>query len=181
MAFLEQMRASEPSAAERRRRTWIFIPYDRVNDGIGPLAKLDPQDAGIILIESHAKGRNRPYHKKKVLVVLSNMRHFALEQQARGVAVIYRNGPESYGEQLRNLQRDLQLPSIQLAIPAERELLKDLQQWQSQDLELSFSPDDAWLSTDADWTAVFGDEPAVSPGDRTGRGQRQLLMERFYR
>ena len=181
MPFLEQMRIAEPSAAERKRRTWVFVPYDRLNDRIGPLGKLLPQDAGLILIESHAKGRNRPYHKKKVLVVLSNMRHFALEQQRRGVAVVYRNGPASYGEQLLSIQQELDLPPIHLATPAERELRKDLELWQGKGLQLDVCTDDAWLSTEADWTAVFGDEPAVAPGDKTGRGQRQFLMERFYR
>ncbi|GAA3764720.1 cryptochrome/photolyase family protein [Terriglobus aquaticus] len=180
MPFLEQMRAAEPDAAERKRRTWVFVPYDRINDRIGPLAKLAPAEAGLILIESHAKGRNRPYHKKKVLVVLSNMRHFALEQQARGVAVIYRNGPPSYGEQLLELQRELGLPSIHLAEPAERELRKDLETWQAKGLDLTIGPDDAWLSTAEDWSAVFGDEPASAP-QVGGRGQRQFLMERFYR
>lgn len=181
MPFLDQMRAAEPTPAERKRRTWVFVPYDRLNDRIGPLATLAPENAGLILIESHAKGRNRPYHKKKVLVVLSNMRHFALEQQGRGVSVVYRNGPASYGEQLLSIQRELELPSIHLAVPAERELRKDLERWQVEGLALSFATDDAWLSTEADWTAVFGDEPATAPSDKTGRGQRQFLMERFYR
>ena len=143
MPFLDRMRAAEPGAAERRRRTWVFVPYDRLNDAIGPLGRLSASEAGVILIESHAKGRNRPYHKKKVLVVLSNMRHFALEQQARGVAVVYRNGPASYGEQLLALQRELDLPGIHLAVPAERELRKDLEQWQANGLQLTITADDA--------------------------------------
>ena len=173
MAFLDDMRAAWPTVEQARGRTWVFVPYDRLNDRIGPLATLKPGDAGLILIESHAKGRNRPYHKKKVLVVLSNMRHFALEQQARGVMVAYRNAPESYGEQLLAVQQELGLPAIRTAVPAERELRKDLEAAVALGLQLEFSEDDAWLSTPEDWAAVFGSGKAA-------RG-RQYLMEKFYR
>lgn len=165
MAFLEDMRGVWPTAEQARGRQWVFVPYDRVNDRIGPLAKLPPQDAGLILIESHAKGRNRPYHKKKVLVVLSNMRHFALEQQARGVLVAYRNAPESYGEQLLAVQRELGISVIQTTEPAERELRKDLNAAIASGLTLEFVEDDAWVSTAGDWQAVFG---AKTPGAAAG-------------
>ena len=180
MTFLEQMRAAAPSQEAARERRWVFVPYDRLNDRCGPLSRLRPEEAGVILIESHAKGRNRPYHKKKVLVVLSNMRHFAIEQQRRGVAVIYRNAPESYGEQLLGLQREFSLPSIQLATPAERELRQDLAAGERNGLRLEYSTDDAWLSTEEDWTQVFGKE-ARADGKGGSRNGRQYLMERFYR
>ncbi len=174
MAFLEDMRDAWPTLEQARGRQWVFVPYDRLNDRIGPLAELKPNDAGLILIESHAKGRNRPYHKKKVLVVLSNMRHFALEQQARGVLVAYRNAPESYGEQLLAVQRELEISVIQTTEPAERELRKDLDIAVAAGLKLQFVEDNAWISTVEDWRAVFG---AKTPG----RSGRQYLMETFYR
>ena len=173
MGFLDKMRAAWPTPEQAARRQWVFVPYDRLNDRIGPQSGLVPERAGLILIESHAKGRNRPYHKKKVLVVLSNMRHFALEQQARGVLVAYRNAPESYGDQLLAVQAELDLPSIATTEPAERELRKDLDAAVAKGLRLTVVPDDAWLSTAADWAAVFGSGKAV-------RG-RQYLMEKFYR
>ena len=182
MSFLQQMLASAPSITAAQERQWVFVPYDRLNDRCGPLARLKPEQAGIILIESHAKGRNRPYHKKKVLVVLSNMRHFALEQQERGVAVIYRNAPESYGEQLLGIQRELKLPAIQLAVPAERELRHDLADAETLGLKLTYTLDDAWLSTAEDWEHVFGKERTAKSGGQAGhRTGRQYLMERFYR
>src|SRR6187402_202041 len=107
MGFLDSMRERYPTAEEARSRPWVFVPYDRLNDSIGPLAS--HTDAGIILVESHAKGRSRPYHHKKVLLVLSNMRHFALEQAERGRCVLYLNALESYGEQLLAAQRQFEL------------------------------------------------------------------------
>ncbi len=163
------MRERYPTAAEAKSRPWVFVPYDRLNTAVGPLAS-DP-DAGIILIESHAKGRARPYHRKKVVLVLSNMRHFTLEQLEENRAVLYLNGPESYGEQLRLAQAQFGLGTILSTLPAERELRKDLERGQSVGLNLEFHLDTAWLSTKDDFQNVFG---------KPGKG-RQYLMERFYR
>ncbi|SEB37915.1 cryptochrome/photolyase family protein [Terriglobus roseus] len=170
MSFLEAMRQRYPTVGEARDRSWVFVPYDRLNDRIGPLAT--DSNAGIILVESHAKGRARPYHHKKVLLVLSNMRHFALEQIERGRSVLYLNSPESYGEQLRAAQQRFQLGSILYTRPAERELRKDLERGCAAGLQLEEHEDTAWLSKPDDWQAAFG--------KGTSRG-RQFLMERFYR
>lgn len=181
MSFLEQMRTAAPSKQNAALRQWIFVPYDRLNDSIGPLGTVLPHDAGIILIESHAKGRNRPYHKKKVLVVLSNMRHFAMEQIERGVAVLYRNAPESYGEQLLQIQNEFALPTISVAIPAEREMRQDLAEAETNGLKLRYVEDDAWVSTEEDWRSVFGSLPGDRNAEKEERSGRQYLMERFYR
>ena len=167
--FLAAMRDRYPTAAEAAARRWVFVPYDRLHDGIGALST-EP-NAGIILVESHQKGRARPYHKKKVVLLLSNQRHFALEQIERGRSVLYLNAPESYGEQLQSVQQRFKLGGLLTNRPAERELRKDLDQAQRAGLTLEFRPDTAWLSSEGDWQHVFG---------KPSRG-RQYLMERFYR
>ncbi len=167
--YLRNMRERYPSALEAQSRRWIYVAYDRLNDGIGPLAS-EP-DAGIVLIESHAKGRARPYHRKKVVLLLSNQRHFALEQLECGRQVLFLNAPETYGEQLLSAQQRFELGTLLTARPAERELRKDLEHGQSNGLHLEFRPDTAWLSTTGDFVNVFGNR---------SRG-RQFLMERFYR
>ncbi|MBX3246278.1 MAG: cryptochrome/photolyase family protein [Myxococcales bacterium] len=50
----------------------------------------DPGDGTVVLIESEAKGAALPWHAKKLVLVLSAMRHFAAELEAAGydVAVI---------------------------------------------------------------------------------------------
>lgn len=167
--FLQEMYARHPSATEAHSRPWVFLPYDRQNDRLGIVA--GNKDAGLLLVESHAKGRARPYHRKKVMLVLSSQRHFALEQVALGRPVIYLNAPESFGEQLRAAQVQFGIRTIVTSPPAERELRHDLRDSEKQGLRLDYQTDTAWLSTEADWTAVFG---------KPTRG-RQYLMERFYR
>ena len=102
--FEEQVAAFAPTAAEIKARRWVYVPYDRYTDRTGPLAEWKAEEAGIVIVESTAKALRRPYHKKKLVVLISNMRHFALEQGVRGVKVIYHFSPESHGTALRKLQ-----------------------------------------------------------------------------
>lgn len=87
-------------------RRWVYVPYDQLHDGIGPLSRIPPDELGIVLVESEAKGRRRPYHKQKLALILANQRQFALEQAARGVAVRYLHTAGTYAEALRDVARE---------------------------------------------------------------------------
>ena len=67
-------------------RRWLYVPYDQLSHRLGPLAREAPETLGIVLIESRCQAQRRPYHKQKLALLLANMRHFALEQVARGRA-----------------------------------------------------------------------------------------------
>jgi len=169
--FLKQMRDAVPSSKEIKKRQWAFAPYDRLNDRIAPLSGWKAEETGIVLVESYQKGQSRPYHHKKVLLLLANQRHFALEQQRRGAAVLFLSAQESYGEQLAAAQKKLSLPTIQVATPAEREMRKDLERGEKDGLKLQYVEDTAWVSTAEDWQTVFGKQ----------RDGRQFRMDSFYR
>ncbi len=74
-AFLRELDARGSDPAGRR---WIFVPYDQLSDGIGPLSRLEPNEAGLLLVESPWKASRRPYHKQKLALILANLMHFAL-------------------------------------------------------------------------------------------------------
>jgi len=42
-----------------------------------------------VFVENPGKAAWRPYHKQKLGLIFSNMRHFALEQAQHGIAVRY--------------------------------------------------------------------------------------------
>lgn len=185
MSFLEQVRTLEPSAEQAHERQWIYVPYDRLNDQVGPLSQIAPQDAVVVLMESRAKGTRRPYHKKKLTLVLSSMRHFALEQGARGCRVVYGASPTSFSDGLLDLQQRWNFPELQVNQPAERELRVELEEAvATRGLRLRVLPDTAWLSTTQDFEAVFGKPLAIrppKPGTQPSSAPRQYLMDRFYR
>ena len=174
-SFATQIATFQPAASDIRNRRWVYIPYDRFTDRTGPLSSAepgqDPQNTGIVIVESTAKGLRRPYHKKKLVVLISNMRHFALEQAASGVKVLYHWSPESHGTALLRLQQARKLPVLTVMTPAERELRLDLATAQAQGLHLDLVPDTTWASTSADFLATYG---AYKHG-------KQYVMDRFYR
>jgi deoxyribodipyrimidine photolyase-related protein len=115
---------SERLTGASDRRTWLFVPYDQLSADIGPLSRLDPNEVGIVVVENPEKADRRPYHKQKLALVLANMRHFALEQAERGVAVrhVVRKAP--YAATLEELAREL--GPLTLMTPAERDLRVDV-------------------------------------------------------
>jgi deoxyribodipyrimidine photolyase-related protein len=170
-AFEKQIKVAAPSAADIKRRRWSYIPYDRLTDRTGPLADQPPSDSGIVIVESSARALRRPYHKKKLVVLISNMRHFALEQQAKGVSVLYRFSPVTHGQALLELQREYHLPPLLCMTPAERELRVDLATAQQSGLALDFVQDSTWTSTSQDFLDTYG---SFKPG-------KSYVMDRFYR
>ena len=174
--FADQIAPYAPTPADIRTRRWIYIPYDRYTDRTGPLTEQPAEQTGIVIVESTAKALRRPYHKKKLIVLISNMRHFALEQAARGVKVLYHFSPLSHGQALAALQRERKLPTLICMTPAERELRLDLHQAQQggaqQDgLQMDFVEDTTWASQPRDFLKVYG---PYKPG-------KSYVMDRFYR
>ena len=104
----------------------LYIPYDQLSAAMGPLSRLQPDETTIIMLETRHKGTRRQYHKQKLAILLSNNRHFALEQANRGIQVIYRCGKDDYGTMLSTIQQEFSIPVIQVMRPAERELRKEL-------------------------------------------------------
>ncbi|MBL9027094.1 MAG: cryptochrome/photolyase family protein [Myxococcales bacterium] len=106
-----------------KSRRWLFVPYDQLSDEIGPLSREDPKELGIVVVECPEKAARRPYHKQKLALVLTNLRHFAIEQAARGVAVRHVVGV-SYAAALEGLTAEL--GPLRVMRPAERELRVEL-------------------------------------------------------
>ena len=171
--FFPQIVKALPSTSDTQDRRWIYVPYDRLTDRTGPLLDTNPTQCGIVMVESLEKGMRRPYHKKKLALLLSNERHFALEQAARGVKVIYVFTGESFGDGLLQAQENYRIKQITLMRPAERELRLDLDQARKRGLRLEEVEDSTWLTRDVDFDQVFGLKQGTRP--------QNFLMDRFYR
>ncbi len=160
--FRRELARRNPPPGERR---WIFVPYDQLSDGIGPLAAGPPEALGVVLVETAAKARRRPYHRQKLALVLANLRHFALEQAARGVAVRHVAADGSYAEALRPLAAEL--GPLAVMEPAERELREDLAPL-VEDGAVQVVPHEGWLTTEEQ----FG---------RSAKNGPPWRMDAFYR
>lgn len=102
----------------------MFVPYDQLSDEMGPLSRTDPRELGIVLVESPWKAERRPYHRQKLALVLANLRQFALEQAARGVAVNHVVTVGPYAPALAQVAKEV--GPLVVMEPAERELREDL-------------------------------------------------------
>lgn len=174
--FFQQIAKYAPTKAQAKQRRWIYVPYDRLHEGVGPLAETKPADAIVVMMESRAKGDRRPYHKKKLTLVVSAMRHFALEQAERGCKVVYGASATSFADGLLELQQQWQWSELVVNRPAERELRVELDDAIARGLRLRIVADTAWLTSHEEFTEIFGE---LKPATRLG--QRQYLMDSFYR
>ncbi len=148
--FRRRLEERNPDPSGRR---WLFVPYDQLTDAFGPLSR-EPADAlGIVLVETLRKGRRRPYHRQKLALLLSNLRHFALEQAERGVAVAHLAGSSSYADLLGPFARER--GPLRVMEPAERELRVDLAPLVEEGL-LEVVPHEGWLTTEDDFREGAG-------------------------
>jgi deoxyribodipyrimidine photolyase-related protein len=68
----------------------ILVLGDQLNRRIGALAAASPDQSRVLMIESAAMIRGRPFHKQRVHLVLTAMRRFASQLEKMGFAVDYR-------------------------------------------------------------------------------------------
>ena len=169
--FAKELRDRATDPADR---SWLYIPYDQLSDRIGPLATEPPSELGIVLVESPHKARRRPYHKQKLGLVLANLRHFALEQAERGVAVrhVVHDGP--YAEALAPLASEL--GPLRVQEPAERELRQELAPL-VQGGQLVVLPHGGWLTEPEDFEAGGGRTWRMDAFYRRVRKRTGILME----
>lgn len=168
--------AAPPPSTPSPLRRWLYVPYDQLSDEIGPLSREDPKTLGIVLVESRAKGRRRPYHKQKLALVLSNLRHFALEQAARGVAVRHVAGEADTATLLGPVVAELGPLEMQEA--AEHELRVELAPL-VENGQIRLLPHEGWLTSEADFVRGCGAAPPwrMDAFYREVRRRSGILME----
>jgi deoxyribodipyrimidine photolyase-related protein len=155
-------------------RNLIFILGDQLSPGISSLAGADPRRDVVLMVEAQAEATYVRHHKKKIALVLSAMRHFAEELQARGFRVDYRmlDAPENSGnftDELISAVRLHRPSSVIVTSPGEWRVLKMMQGWPSiLPVPLQIRDDSRFICSNAE----FAD---------WAKGRRQWRMEHFYR
>ena len=117
------MAPGSKQAGERGRPAYFVGPWDLNRD----LACLPatPGDGTVVLVESRAKGSALPYHRQKLVLVLSALHHFADELAAAGHEVEIINA-ETYVEGLRVHVREHRSEKIVALAPREWGLYRSL-------------------------------------------------------
>ena len=136
--------------------TWYFVAYDQLNHDIFPWSNDERANNGLILIESKAKGNSLNYHKQKLALLLSNMRHFAKEAEDLGHPVMYRFTDGNYHDELTKLCQEV--GSINMVNPAERSLRSEIKPLVESG-KISIVEHDGWLTKREWFTETVGNEP----------------------
>jgi deoxyribodipyrimidine photolyase-related protein len=162
VGFYERIGRHRPRRGRSPAR-WVFLPYDQLRTN-HPLLRGPAAETGVVYVETSAKPARRPYHKQKLVLLLSAMRHDALERAQRGHPVLYRLSEKWYDGALEEVRAEHGLEALEALAPAEAEVREPLSRlaW------VTLRPNTLFI-TDADFYRSVFPRP----------GQRRL--ERFYR
>ena len=138
------------------------------------VANIPPEprdDVVIVLLESVAKGAALPWHRQKLVLVLSAMRHFADALRARGHTVRLERAP-SYAEGLAALARETGADRVVATEPREWDMQEELDRARAlldaEGARLVLRPDRGFLASRDDFATW-------------AKGRKELRMEWFYR
>ena len=136
----------------------------------------DRSQVPVILIESAEFARQRPYHRQKLVLVWSAMRHFAEDLRAQGWSVTYEIA-EDFLTALHHWLKTQGVSHLQVMAPNDRPFeawLKSL----TLPCELTLLPNNHFLWSREDFSAWAGDRKSLLLEDfyRAGRKRWQILM-----
>ena len=147
---------------------------DQLSADLASLAELDAAHDVVLMAEVRDECTYVRHHVQKITLVLSAMRHFAVDLRARGVTVEYvrlddpANTHSLRGEMLRAVAR-LQPARIVIVEAGEWRLTEDMRQWHElTGIEVEILDDTRFFCRNRDFFTW-------------ARGRGQLRMEFFYR
>lgn len=100
--FKKHLPIQSPKTAVIPTSKALLIFHDQLNLSVFPTSLLNEKPT-LVFLESEVKGKSLPYHKKKLIYVLSAQRHFALECQKAGFPIVFIASKQHYDEQLIDL------------------------------------------------------------------------------
>ena len=119
--FLRAIRRFAPSPSHPPSR-WVLVLYDQLRPAHPLLADGDPADTGVVYIETTAKPARRAYHAKKLVLLLSAMRHDARARGVAGHPVRYHVSTQWYDGALEEIRAQYGIDRVEVLSPAEAEV-----------------------------------------------------------
>ena len=155
-------------------RNLVLIMADHLSARISSLRGFDPAQDHVLMVEVMEEATHVPHHRKKIVLLLSAMRHFAddLRAEGRPVSYVTLDDPENTGSFTGEIVRSaaqLAPQRIILAHPGEWRVLQMAKDW----TRLTGCP-----------TEIRADDRFITSPDefeRWAEGRKQLRMEYFYR
>jgi deoxyribodipyrimidine photolyase-related protein len=140
----------------------IYIPFDHLNQKYGALAKANPKEDLVVLVESARMTTGRNWHKERLFFLISSARHFAHELQSQGFTVEYVKTATTI-DGLKTIQAKHKITEVICAEPSSHRQFAALKEFGA-----TFIANDFFLT------------PRPLFEDWAG-SQKSFLMENFYR
>ena len=137
------------------------MAFDQLHTEYGALKGADPKSDLIIIVESQRMLRSRKWHLQRLWFMISAARHFARELESLGFKVSYQKA-ESTLAGINSVIKEFEITEVVSAAPNSYKLSAELKG------KVDFLANDFFL-TDKDEFIAWAN------------GQKQLLMENFYR
>ena len=144
----------------------VWVLGDQLNAAQSALAGVDPSSARVLLVESTSVLQRRAYHRQKLGLVWSAMRHFAEELRAAGWTVDHVER-ESFGAAVRDWIASAGIRELRVMEPADRGFRQAIEALQLP-VPLAWIPSNAFLWSREEFAAW-------------AQGYKQLRLELFYR
>lgn len=152
----------------------IYVFGDQLSHNLPSLEGIDPNHDIILMTEVQSEVASVKHHKKKLVLILSAMRHFAKELADKGYNVRYvtLDDPKNTGSFSAELDRaivDEQPDHVIVTEPSEYRVLQEVKAWaKAMPIPVDIRPDTRFLATPQEFA-------------QWAQGRKQLRMEYFYR
>jgi deoxyribodipyrimidine photolyase-related protein len=153
------------------RPTLAFVAPWECSRAVAPIPREPRDDVIVVLLESVAKGASLPWHRQKLVLILSAMQHFAEALASAGYTVRHERAP-SYAEGLARIARETGADRVVATEAREWDMQEELERADALLAELGVTlvrrADRGFLATReefAEWAA----------------GRKEYRMEWFYR
>jgi len=151
-------------------RTTVWITGDQCTSRNSALTGLARTEARIVMIESLAHARRRPYHKRKLVLIYAVMRGFAADLRRDGWDVDYYAEREDVATPLREHVASYRPTNARMMAQSEYGVAEGMvAELAKLGVQLVVSPHANFISSAEDF------------GDLFSRGQARVTMENFYR
>jgi len=154
----------------RNATTTVWITGDQCTPLNSALAGLDRERTTVLMIESLARARQQPYHKRKLVLIFATMRGFADDLRHAGWNVDYHAERDDFATPLAEHVAQHRPQRFRTMAQSEYGVDADLRAAVAKHgLDLEITPHANFISTAAEFAELFA------------RGQARVTMETFYR
>ena len=159
------------TSTTKRSVTLAFVAPWECSRAVANIPREPRGDVVVVLLESVAKGASLPWHRQKLVLVLSAMRHFVDALERAGYRVAYRSA-ESYAAGLMAAAREFGASRVVASEGREQDMVDELERARAQlnasNVTLVLREDRGFLATRGEFT-------------EWAAGRKEFRMEWFYR